>query len=106
MLVCRDEAKKALYVMPERDLAADEAEAMRRELRECMRQNMKTFVIDLARVRTIDPFGLYALIELYEWIRKSEGELIIENASRDLKKLFRLMRTDGRLTISQTGWPS
>ena len=105
MLVCRDEANKALYVTPDRDLVADEAHAMRRELQECMRQNMETFVIDLARVRIIDPFGLYTLIELYEWIRKSEGELIIENASRDLKKLFRLMRMDGRLTISQTGWP-
>jgi anti-anti-sigma factor len=106
MLLCRDEAKKSVYVMPDRDLVGDEAEAMRRELQECMRQNMGTFVIDLARVQTIDPFGLYVIIELYEWIRKSEGELVIENASRDLKKLFRLMRTDGRLTISQTGWPS
>jgi len=106
MLVSRDEAKRAIYIMPDRDIVADESEAMRRELQECMRQNMETFVIDLARVRTIDPFGLYILIDLYEWIRKSEGELIIENASRDLKKLFRLMRMDGRLTISRTGWPS
>ena len=106
MLVCRDEARKAIYVTPDGDLVAGEAEAMRREFQECMRQNMETFVIDLARVRTIDSVGLYIIIELYEWIRKSEGELIIENASRDLKKLFRLMRIDGRLTISRTGWPS
>jgi anti-anti-sigma factor len=106
MLVCRDESKKVIYITPGCDLMAGEAETLRRELQECMRQNMETFVIDLARVRTIDSVGLYIIIELYEWIRKSEGELIIENASRDLKKLFRLMRIDRRLTISRTGWPS
>jgi anti-anti-sigma factor len=106
MLVCRDDARKASYFTPDGDLVAGEAEVMRVELQECMRQKMETFVIDLARVRTIDSLGLYIIIELYEWIRKSEGELIIENASRDLKKLFRLMRIDGRLTISRTGWPS
>jgi anti-anti-sigma factor len=106
MLVCRDEAKKAVYVTPGRDLVADEAEAMRRELMSCIWKDTETLVLDLARVRTIDTFGLNTIISLYESIRKGGGELIIENASRDIKKIFRLMGIDGRLTISQTGWPS
>jgi hypothetical protein len=38
-------------------------------------------------------------------ICKGDGELIIENASRELKKYFQLTRIAGRLTISGTGWP-
>jgi anti-anti-sigma factor len=106
MLVCRDESKKVIYVTPGCDLVADEAEAMRKELLSCVWKDTEMLVLDLARVRTIDSFGLNTIIALYEWIRKDGGELIIENASHDLKKIFRLMRIDGRLTISQTGWPS
>jgi anti-anti-sigma factor len=104
MLVYRDEAKKAIYVTPDRDLAADEAQAMRRELLGCIWQGTETLVLDLARVQTIDAIGLETIIAAYNWIRKSGGELIIENASRELKDLFGLMRTDGHLTISRTGW--
>ena len=106
MLVCRDESKKVIYVTPGCDLVADEAEALRREFLSCTGKETEQLVLDLARVRTIDTLGLNIIIALYEWIRKSGGELIVENASRDLKKIFRLMGMDGRLTISRTGWPS
>ena len=105
MLVCRHESKKAIYVTPGCDLVGDEAEALRRELLSCIWKDTELLVLDLARVRTIDSLGLNTIISLYEWIRKSGGELVIENASRDLKKIFRLMGIDGRLTISHTGWP-
>ena len=48
MLVCRVEAKKAIYVMPDRDLVAAESEAMRRELQGCSWQGMERLVLDLA----------------------------------------------------------
>ncbi len=105
MLVCRDEIKKAIYVTPDGDLVADEAQAMRRELQECIGQGTERLVLDLARVRTIDNVGLKTIIEVYNRIRESGGEMVIENASHDLKELFRLMMNGGRLTISQTGWP-
>jgi anti-anti-sigma factor len=106
MLVCRDESRKVIYVTPGCDLVADEAEALRRELLSCTGMDTEMLVLDLARVRTINSRALNAIISLYESIRKSGGELIVENASRDLKKIFRLMGMDGRLTISLTGWPS
>ena len=91
MLVCRDEVKKAIYVTPDGDLVADEAQAMRRELQGCIWQGTETLVLDLARVQTIDAIGLETIIAAYNRIRKSGGELVIENASRDLKDLFGLM---------------
>jgi anti-anti-sigma factor len=106
MLVFRDESKKVIYVTPGSDLVADEAEALCRELLSCTEKDTEMLVLDLARVRTIDSLALNVIISLYESIRKSGGELIVENASHDLKKIFRLMGMDGRLTISQTGWPS
>jgi len=106
MLICYDERKKAIYITPGGDLVAEEAEAMHRQLQEHMRHDMETLVLDLARVRTLDTMGLYTIIVLYNLICKSDGEMIIENASRELKKLFRVMGIAGRLTISQTGWPS
>ena len=62
--------------------------------------------MDLARVRTIDSIGLSMIIVLCKLICKSNGEIVIENASSELKKQFRLMSIAGRHTISQTGWPS
>lgn len=106
MLICCDERKKVIYVTPDGDLMAKEAESMHRQVQEYARNDMETLVLDLARVRTIDSFGLHTIILLYNQLCRSKGELIIENASRELKKLFQLMRIEGRLTISQTGWPS
>ncbi len=105
MLVCRDEDKKIVYVTPGCDLVAGEAEALRRELLSCTWKDTEMLVLDLARVRAIDPLALNVIISIYEWIRKGGGELIVENATSDLKKIFRIMGIDGRLTISQTGWP-
>jgi anti-anti-sigma factor len=105
MLISCDEKRKVIYITPDGDFVAEEVEAMRRQLQEYMRHGMETLVLDLARVR-IDSFGLNTIIVLYNLICKCDGEIIIENASRELKKLFREMRIAGRLTISQTGWPS
>ncbi|MEN6467262.1 MAG: STAS domain-containing protein [Syntrophaceae bacterium] len=105
MLICCDQRKKVIYVTPGGDLMADEAETMLKQLQEYKQQEMETLVLDLARVRRIDSFGLRTIIMFYNLLCKSKGELIIENASHELKNLFQLMRIDGRLTISQTGWP-
>jgi len=105
MLVCRVEAKKAIYVMPDRDLVAAESEAMRRELQDCSWQGMERLVLDLARVRTIDNVGIETIIDACNRVCEGGGELIIENATRDLKDLFWLIQYDRRLTISRTGWP-
>jgi anti-anti-sigma factor len=106
MLICCDERKKIIYITPSSDFVAKEAGAMCGQLQKYMRNDMEKLVLDLARVRTIDSIGLNTIIVLYYMICKSDGEMIIENASRDLKKLFQVMRIAGRLTISQTGWPS
>jgi anti-anti-sigma factor len=106
MLISCDKRNKVIYVTPGGDLVAEKAQTMHRQLQVYMRQDMETLVLDLARVRTIDSMGLNMIIMLYNLICKSDGELIVENASRELKKLFRLPRITGRLTISRTGWPS
>ena len=106
MLISCDERNKVIYVTPEGDLRAKEAECMHRQVQEFAGNDVEALVLDLARVRTIDPFGLHTILLLYNQLCRNRGELIIENASRELKKLFQLMRIDGRLTISRTGWPS
>ncbi len=105
MLVSRNEAIKTIYVTPGRDLVADEAQAMRRELQGCMSQQTERLVLDLARVREIDPTGLETIVSIYNWLRMCGAELIVENASSEMKKIFMLMRGSGRITISPTGWP-
>jgi len=106
MLISCDERNKVVYVTPEGDLRAKEAECMHRQVQEFAGNDVEALVLDLARVRTIDPFGLHTILLLYNQLCRNRGELIIENASRELKRLFQLMRIDGRLTISRTGWPS
>jgi anti-anti-sigma factor len=105
MLVSRNETIKTVYVTPGRDLVADEAQAMRRELRGCMGQKTERLVLDLARVRVIDTMGFETIVSTYNWLRMCGAELIVENASSEMKKIFMLMRGNGRLTISGTGWP-
>jgi anti-anti-sigma factor len=106
MLINYDEKKKIIYITPGGDLVAEQTVTMFRQLRGYMRHDMDTLVLDLARVRTIDSVGLNIIILLCNLIFKNDGEMIIENASAELKKLFRLVTIAGRLTISQTGWPS
>ncbi len=101
MRVCRDEANETIYVCPDADLVSVEAQAMRKELEGCIRQAMKRVVLDLARVRTIDNAGLEAIVEARYRICDSGGELVIKNASRDLKDLFSLVRHDRRLIVSR-----
>jgi len=84
---------------------AEEAESMHRQAQAYARHDLETIVLDLARVRTIDTLGLHTIILLYNQLCRNKGELIIENASRELKKRFQLMTIQGRLTISRTGWP-
>lgn len=105
MLVFRDETGKVIYVMPDGDLVSAEAHAMRRELQGGRLVGMARVVLDLARVRTIDNVGLEVIIDTCNRICNDGGELVIENASRDLKDLFSLIRYDRRLIISRTGWP-
>ncbi|NPV05620.1 MAG: STAS domain-containing protein [Syntrophaceae bacterium] len=105
MLIRCDEEKKVIYVTPDGDLRASEAEFMHRQVQEFARNDVEALVLDLARVRTIDPLGLHTILLLFNQLCRNRGELVIENATRELKKLFQLMRIDGRLTISRTGWP-
>lgn len=105
MLVWRNEAIWTIYVTPGQDLVNDEAQALRREFRNWSGRRTERLVLDLARVQAIDPTGLETIIALYDWLRTNGGELIIENASAEMKRFFHLMRGGGRLTISGTGWP-
>jgi anti-anti-sigma factor len=105
MVINYDEARKVIYIAPCRDLVDDEAQTMHRELLSYTLKGSETLVMDLARVQRIDSIGLETIIAAYNWIRKGEGELIIENASRDVKDLFRLMKLDWHFKISRTGWP-
>jgi anti-anti-sigma factor len=105
MVVYRDDEKKVVHLTPDRDLVAEESEAMRRELGECMCQGVEALVLDLARVRIIDGLSFETIIDVCSRMRKSSGKLVIENASRELKESFRMLKMSGRLTISTTGWP-
>jgi anti-anti-sigma factor len=105
MLIWRNEAIRTIYVTPGQDLVSDEAQALRREFQSWSGNRTERLVLDLARVRAIDPTGLETILALYNWLRTIGGELVIENASAELKRFFQLMAGGGRLTISGTGWP-
>ena len=105
MVVYRDEKKKVVHLTPDRDLVAEESEAMCKELAGCLRQGVEALVLDLARVRIIDGMSFETIIDVCSRMRKSGGKLVIENASREMKESFRMLRMSGRLTISSTGWP-
>ncbi len=105
MLIYYDKRKKVIYVTLSGDLMADKAEVMRKELHSYTRDHMEMLVLDLARVKAIDSTSLNTVVDICNLLCKSTGELIIENAPSELKRLFRRIRVNGRLTISQTGWP-
>lgn len=68
---------------------------MHRQVQEYARHDVEALVLDLARVRTIDPFRTHTILLLYNQLCRNRGELVIENASRELKKLFQLMSSRG-----------
>jgi anti-anti-sigma factor len=105
MVVYHDDEKKVVHLTPDRDLIDEESEAMCRELEDCLCQGVEALVLDLARVRIMDGMSFETIIDVCSRMRKSRGKLVIENASRELKERFRMLRMSGRLTISSTGWP-
>jgi anti-anti-sigma factor len=105
MVVYHDDEKKVVHLTPDRDLVAEESEAMCRELGDCLCQGVEALVLDLARVRIMDGMSFETIIDVCSRMRKSRGKLVIENASREMKERFRMLRMSGRLTISSTGWP-
>jgi anti-anti-sigma factor len=105
MVVYRDDEKKVVHLTPDRDLVAEESEAMCRALGDCLCRGVEALVLDLARVRIMDGMSFETIIDVCSRMRKSRGKLVIENASRELKERFRMLKMSGRLTISSTGWP-
>jgi len=88
-------------VKPESDLTASTAESLREELKALLSHevNMNSLVIDLANSRIMDSVGLGVLIAAHNSLSKSDGQLIISNASEEIKKLMKAMRLDQHFDI-------
>jgi two-component system sensor histidine kinase and response regulator WspE len=87
-------------ICPRGDLDAAEAEGVRRQLVDLLRQGAGRVRLDFAAVRDVDPAGLAALAQAG---RAAEAALEIVNLSPSLRDLLHLTRLDGAFSLAGEG---
>jgi len=92
-----------VYVMTvdQKRLAADIADALRKQLQEHIQDGANKIVIDLSKVDFIDSLGIGAIVAGKKSL-KSGGELVLAGANRNVLTMFRLTRLDKEFKILNT----
>lgn len=93
-IVIRDEKSDARYVELEGDLDFDTSPDFRREFTSRLSEAVKKIVINLKKVPYVDSSGLATFIELYQKLRRSQGELLLCNLNQGVRSVFEIAKLD------------
>ncbi len=97
------EQEKKIYILPKTDLTASTAKTFKDELISQIEKYPVELVIDLSDVKMIDSTGLGVIIAAFNSLKKNDGTLIIENASKEVHNIFITMRLDKHFSIKTVG---
>ncbi|RLB94407.1 MAG: anti-sigma factor antagonist [Deltaproteobacteria bacterium] len=88
-------------IRPGKDLLASAVDDLRKKLLNKLEKGSKELIIDLARVKTVDPVGLGLLIAAHNSLKNAGGTLAIKNVSEDIYEIFKVMRLDQYFEVRQ-----
>lgn len=88
-------------VVPEKDIVASNFEEFRKQLQELLDGGCRELVIDLKRVQIVDSRGLALFMLCHNSLSRIGGKLTLVTQNKDLLHLFRVMRLDKHITISE-----
>ena len=81
---------------------ADAANRFHKAIEEAMSENRRDFVIDLAKVTSIDSAGLELLTALQRRCDEELGMIRIAGADEETRKIFEITRLDQRFELHET----
>jgi len=88
-------------VVPDKDIVASTFEEFRKQLQELLDGGCRELVIDLQKVQLVDSRGLALFMLCQNSLARAGGQLTLVTQNPDLLHLFRVMRLDRRIHISE-----
>jgi len=88
-------------VVPEKDIVASSIAELRRQLQELLDSGCRELILDLQRVKIVDSRGLALFMLCQNSLSRIGGRLKLVTQDQDLLHLFRVMRLDQHITISE-----
>jgi len=90
---------KQVFIAPHKDIVASEAQELRRKIFSIIGDKPGQLVVDLEAVRVIDSIGLGVLISARNHLKKSGGELVVINVSKEICHLLKQMHLDRHIVF-------
>lgn len=90
---------KQVFIAPHKDIVASEAQELRRKIFSIIGEKPEKLVVDLEAVRVIDSIGLGVLISARNHLKKSGGELVVTNVSKEISHLLKQMHLDRHIVF-------
>ncbi len=87
-------------VRPEGDVVASSMAELRPAMRELVRSDSRSVVVDLQQTTMVDSTGLGLLLSAYNSLRQVEGKFAVVNASEELLDLFHSLRIHQHFQVS------
>jgi len=90
---------KQVFIAPHKDIVASEAQELRRKIFSIIGEKPGKLVVDLENVNVIDSIGLGVLISARNHLKKSGGELVVTNVSKEICQLLKQMHLDRHIVF-------
>ncbi len=95
------ETESRCVVVPDKNIVASSFEEFREKFQELLDQGCRELVIDLKNVGIVDSRGLGLFMLCQNSLSRVGGSLRLVTQNQDLLHLFRVMRMDRHITISE-----
>lgn len=95
------QAEATCVVAPEKDVVASTFEEYRKQFQELLDSGCRELVVDLNKVQVVDSRGLALFMLCQNSLARIGGRLRLVTQNQDLLHLFRVMRMDRHITISE-----
>jgi len=86
--------KEKAVITPNDDLVASKVRKLKPEIKSLIDEGIKELIINLVYVEVIDSVGIGLLVAAHNSLSKVGGKLLVNEASKDIKDLFKFMRLD------------
>lgn len=96
-MITKHPGSRSILVRPSGDLDALKSDHYRTEIRPLISEGYRFVIFDLEATRYITSSGLGLLVELFNWVRRSEGTLRLVNCGKNIAELLRQTRLDEML---------
>ena len=90
---------KQVFIAPRKDIVASEAQELRRKIFSIIGEKPGKLVVDLENVNVVDSIGLGVLISARNHLKKSGGELVVTNVSKEICQLLKQMHLDRHIVF-------